>query len=81
MCGIYGIVDPSGERCAASAARRALEPLALRGPDDEGWWAGEGVLLGHRRLSIMDLSPAGHEPLANEDGSVQVVFNGESTLR
>jgi len=47
-----------------------------RGPDDEGIWLGDGVALGQRRLSIIDLSN-GHQPLSNEDGSVWIVFNGE----
>jgi asparagine synthase (glutamine-hydrolysing) len=48
-----------------------------RGPDDEGLFVEEGVGIGMRRLSIVDLSPGGHQPLFNEDGSVGVVFNGE----
>jgi len=61
----------------------ALEAMARvqfhRGPDDQGLWiAGDGRAgLSHRRLSIVDLSEAGHQPMANADGSVQVVFNGE----
>ena len=47
-----------------------------RGPDDEGIWLGDGVALGQRRLSIIDLSN-GHQPLCNEDGTVWIVFNGE----
>ena len=47
-----------------------------RGPDDEGIFLGEGVGLGMRRLSIIDLN-SGHQPIGNEDGSVQVVLNGE----
>ncbi len=77
MCGIFGMVGPSSDCALDPAGRRALRTLAHRGPDDEGWWQGDGVVLGHRRLSIMDTSPAGHEPLANEDGRVQLVFNGE----
>jgi asparagine synthase (glutamine-hydrolysing) len=48
-----------------------------RGPDDEGVWADEMCALGHRRLAIIDLSPAGRNPLSNEDGSLQITFNGE----
>jgi asparagine synthase (glutamine-hydrolysing) len=53
--------------------------LAHRGPDDFGFWSDEesGVGLGHRRLSIIDLSPAGHQPMANRDGSVWLSYNGE----
>src|SRR5262249_25119853 len=53
--------------------------IAHRGPDDAGLWQSPDgrVVLGHRRLSIVDLSPAGHQPMGNEDGSVGVTFNGE----
>jgi asparagine synthase (glutamine-hydrolysing) len=53
------------------------DAIRHRGPDDSGIWTGPGVGLVHRRLSIIDLSPAGHQPMANEDGSVWIVFNGE----
>lgn len=48
-----------------------------RGRDDSGIWSGEGCMLGHNRLSIIDLTDAGHQPMGNEDGSVQVILNGE----
>ena len=51
--------------------------LSHRGPDDEGTWFYEGVGLGHRRLSIIDLDPRSKGPIANEDNSVIAVFNGE----
>lgn len=51
--------------------------MAHRGPDDRGFYCRTNVALGHRRLSILDLSPAGHQPMCNEDGTVWVVFNGE----
>jgi asparagine synthase (glutamine-hydrolysing) len=58
---------------------RMRDTMAHRGPDDVGLWRSESldVVLGHRRLSIIDLSPAGRAPMANEDGTVQVTFNGE----
>jgi asparagine synthase (glutamine-hydrolysing) len=78
MCGIAGIVwqDPSraGDREAATRMARAL---AHRGPDGEGVEVLGPAALAHRRLSIVDLSPAGRQPLSNEDGSVWVTFNGE----
>ena len=77
MCGIAGITGRSDE----SLVRRMCDLIAHRGPDDHGVGAfqagGVPVTLGHRRLSIIDLSPAGHQPMANEDGSVWIVFNGE----
>lgn len=80
MCGINGIVDRhlasanAGLREAIAAMNRAI---AHRGPDGEGEYLAEGVALGHRRLSILDLSPAGHQPMFNEDHSLVLVFNGE----
>jgi asparagine synthase (glutamine-hydrolysing) len=77
MCGILGIVGPEDAALPAAAARRALDRLAARGPDDAGVHEGEGVWLGHRRLAVMDLSAAGHQPMASDDGRVVVVYNGE----
>jgi asparagine synthase (glutamine-hydrolysing) len=56
-----------------------IAPLTHRGPDDEGVWldGGAGVALGHKRLSILDLSPAGHQPMVSAGGRYVVVFNGE----
>ena len=55
------------------------ERIVHRGPDDDGLWqsADGRVVLGHRRLSIVDLSAAGHQPMSNEDGAVWITFNGE----
>jgi asparagine synthase (glutamine-hydrolysing) len=76
MCGIAGMVRFDGpiarERLAAM-----VESISHRGPDDSGLFTEGGVGLGMRRLSILDLSPLGHQPMANEDERVQLVFNGE----
>lgn len=74
MCGIAGIWGPFDDE----RLRRATRACAHRGPDAEGYWTDRaaGIGLGHRRLSIIDLSGGG-QPMGNEDGSVQVVFNGE----
>jgi asparagine synthase (glutamine-hydrolysing) len=79
MCGICGIVDRSP--IDQEALRRMTAALRHRGPDDEGFFvspagSGTGVGLGFRRLAIIDLM-TGNQPIANEDGSVQIVFNGE----
>ncbi|HEY7758329.1 MAG TPA: asparagine synthase (glutamine-hydrolyzing) [Burkholderiales bacterium] len=76
MCGIVGIVDP---QCPPDAAlvRRAAELLARRGPDDRGEWAEGAAAFGHRRLSILDLSAAGHQPMHSADARYAIVFNGE----
>jgi asparagine synthase (glutamine-hydrolysing) len=77
MCGIAGILNFDAQRPVAEAAlRRAAATIAHRGPDGEGVWAAPGIGLAHRRLSIIDLE-GGDQPIGNEDGSIQVVFNGE----
>ncbi len=74
MCGIAGQVGPHHR--GEDGVRRMLQALSHRGPDEEGLYLAPGVALGHRRLSIIDVG-GGRQPLANEDGSVWVVFNGE----
>ncbi len=78
MCGIVGLVSeaPLGDRRWLLTAR---EVLRHRGPDDAGeWWSPDGrVWLGHRRLAILDLSPAGRQPMADPAGELWIVFNGE----
>jgi len=80
MCGICGILATTdkfetGERCV-EAMRDAM---VHRGPDDGGLWRSndQRVAFGHRRLSIVDLSAAGHQPMSNEDGTVWITYNGE----
>jgi asparagine synthase (glutamine-hydrolysing) len=85
MCGICGYVGPSDAALDLGSARAMRDALRHRGPDG----AGEALLspldgggdlrgwLGHRRLKIIDLTPAAHQPMANEDGSVVLVYNGE----
>ena len=78
MCGIAGIFDIRGERrFDPRLLARMTDAMAHRGPDDSGYHVVPGLGLGHRRLSIIDLSPSGHQPLFNEDDTVCVVFNGE----
>src|SRR5580704_5776326 len=77
MCGIAGVLYTDPARPAAPAPLRAMGPsIRHRGPDAEGFWNELGIGLVHRRLSIIDLG-GGDQPIGNEDGSVQVVFNGE----
>jgi asparagine synthase (glutamine-hydrolysing) len=78
MCGICGVVGQADDRLI----KEMLARIAHRGPDDEGVYlsetsGGDRVGLGHRRLSIIDLSPAGHEPMADQSGQVWLTFNGE----
>ena len=77
MCGIAGIINPTRGSLDPQWIANMMRTLAPRGPDGEGTWQGVGVALGHRRLAVIDLSRAAAQPLGNEDGSVQVVLNGE----
>ena len=77
MCGIAGIVAVDGlDQDAASRALRMRDIITYRGPDEAGLHCDSHAALAHRRLSIVDLS-SGQQPLANEDGSIWVIFNGE----
>ena len=79
MCGIVGFLTISAAANMEAHARRMADSLAHRGPDDIGVWVNEaaGVALAHRRLSILDLSPAGHQPMTSDCGRYVIVFNGE----
>jgi asparagine synthase (glutamine-hydrolysing) len=79
MCGIVGVFARDGTPVNMAALVAMRDTMRHRGPDDEGAWHNErgDVALAHRRLAIVDLSPAGRAPMGNEDGSVQVTFNGE----
>lgn len=82
MCGIAGFVNFARNQDAASlgaAAKGMSDVLTYRGPDEGGTWTApaSGVALGHRRLSIVDLSPAGHQPMSSADGRYVIAYNGE----
>ena len=89
MCGIAGYVTGSDPRPVAAFQASALRTLAHRGPDDAGWLTDQGSGEGdapadpgrwgllHRRLSILDLSALGHQPMTTPDGRYSIVFNGE----
>ena len=81
MCGLAGLIDlsQSTTRDALTAAAAAMaDTLAHRGPDSSGVWVDEtaGIALGHRRLAIIDLSPAGHQPMLTRDGDFALIYNG-----
>jgi asparagine synthase (glutamine-hydrolysing) len=77
MCGIAGKFNFQPDQPVHAERLRAMtDVIAHRGPDADGFYVGSGIGLGHRRLSIIDLS-TGDQPLANEDGSIRVIFNGE----
>ncbi|HIQ41018.1 MAG TPA: N-acetylglutaminylglutamine amidotransferase [Sulfurivirga caldicuralii] len=74
MCGICGEIFWDGRAADADHLRPMLDALQRRGPDDEGVWVEAQVALGHRRLAIIDLSPAGHQPMVDDE--LTLVFNG-----
>ena len=76
MCGIVGIATEFPREGDLRLAQRMCELLAHRGPDDSGWYQDRGIVLGHTRLSIIDVD-GGHQPLSNEDDTVWVILNGE----
>ncbi|MCK9264935.1 MAG: asparagine synthase (glutamine-hydrolyzing) [Deltaproteobacteria bacterium] len=79
MCGITGFMGYPGSPGLSAKARAMADTLVHRGPDDSGVWTDEqaGVSLAHRRLSILDLSAAGHQPMVSASGRHVIVFNGE----
>ncbi len=80
MCGLAGFLGLAGAHdMLAARGRQMADAIVHRGPDDAGVWvdAAAGLCLAHRRLAIVDLSPAGHQPMASAGGRYQLVFNGE----
>ena len=77
MCGITGIFNLSGEPVSPVILRKMTDAIAHRGPDGEGFYIDSFVGLGHRRLAIIDLSPAGHQPMMTPDGQYILSYNGE----
>jgi len=76
MCGIAGLFSLHGKPVSEEEVQAMCDAIAHRGPDDDGYFAAPEVVLGMRRLSIIDID-GGHQPVHNEDRSVWVVFNGE----
>ena len=83
MCGICGVVQLRGEPrpvLAPDALDRMTDAMIHRGPNDRGTYVDDGVALGARRLSIVDVA-GGHQPFANEDGTIWAVQNGRASCR
>ena len=76
MCGICGEIRFDGQAVGPDRLQRMNDSMAARGPDDQGVYINSRIGLGHRRLSIIDLSSASHQPMHNEDHSISIVFNG-----
>ena len=77
MCGICGIFHLNGEPVSPVSLRKMTDAIAHRGPDGEGFYIDSFLGLGHRRLAIIDLSPAGHQPMITRDGQYAISYNGE----
>jgi len=77
MCGIAGIFHLDGRATDRDTLHRMTKILAHRGPDGQGLHQQDGIGFGHRRLSIVDLSEQGTQPMTNEDGSIWLTYNGE----
>ncbi len=79
MCGIAGFAskESAPESLAIDAIRRMTDRMRPRGPDAKGLWTGDGVVLGHRRLAILDLDARANQPMVSVDGRYTIVFNGE----
>ena len=77
MCGIAGIINYNGASVAPPVLKAMTDAIAHRGPDGEGHWIEDGVGLGHRRLSIIDLSPFAHQPMISHDNRYVLSYNGE----
>ena len=77
MCGIAGIFNLDGMPVSPVALRKMTDAVAHRGPDGEGFFIDSFLGLGHRRLAIIDLSPAGHQPRVSSCGNFAITFNGE----
>ncbi|MEX0600015.1 MAG: asparagine synthase (glutamine-hydrolyzing), partial [Rhodothermales bacterium] len=77
MCGIAGIMNADGRPISGPLLRRMTNALRHRGPDGEGYVVSGRIGLGHRRLAVLDPSPAGHQPMQTEDGRFVISYNGE----
>src|SRR5882757_1488531 len=77
MCGISGLIDRSSHGDIPTLIRKVNNAMAHRGPDADGFFVEEGIALGHRRLSIIDLSTAANQPFTDASGRYIMVFNGE----
>ena len=77
MCGLTGLLCPKTDKDIKSYLSKMTSSLVHRGPDDEGIWTEESIGMGHRRLSIIDLSSSGKQPMNSNCGRFVLTFNGE----
>lgn len=77
MCGIVGRINFNCKPVDTDVLKKSIDIIKERGPDDYGVWQENGCGLAHRRLSILDLSSAGHQPMLSSNGRYSCVYNGE----
>jgi asparagine synthase (glutamine-hydrolysing) len=77
MCGIAGVLHRDGRAASAAIMEKMADLLAHRGPDGQGYFCNGPIALGHRRLSIIDLTEASRQPMASKDGRFVITYNGE----
>jgi len=77
MCGVAGLINLNGDPVSPVLLERMTDSLEHRGPDSEGQWIEGNIGFGHRRLAIIDLTPAGHQPMQSSDGRWILSYNGE----
>ena len=77
MCGIAGLINLDGASVSPVILKKMTDAISHRGPDGEGHWIEGNIGLGHRRLAILDLSPAGHQPMISADHRWVLSYNGE----
>ena len=77
MCGIAGIINLNGVPVSKDLVKKMTDSIVHRGPDGEGQYIQENIGLGHRRLSIIDLSEAGKQPMVSYDTNYVISYNGE----
>jgi asparagine synthase (glutamine-hydrolysing) len=77
MCGITGLIHINNAPVSPVLLKKMTDSIAHRGPDGEGHWIEGNVGIGHRRLAVIDLSPAGHQPMISEDNRYVLSYNGE----
>ena len=77
MCGVTGVLDLTGAPVQRVVLRAMADAIAHRGPDGEGYFCEGPIGIGHRRLAVIDPSPAGHQPMVTSDGRYVLAYNGE----
>ena len=77
MCGIAGIFHVDGKAVSVEVLRKMTDIIKHRGPDGEGYWTNKFIGFGHRRLAILDLTSAGHQPMFSDNKQIVITYNGE----